>query len=248
MDTRDNKIGIAYTPNKKIFNINLSYGLSDSKSENFRTKRHNLNITSLAKLSEQINLTQGFNLSKESDKQTSQINTGLKYNVGKLSSGIDLAQNRTKEKGSITTQTQNIQSNLIYGVNILKRTVPVSLSYGYNLLGVEKVKSDTFGFSFSLPVTKQIGVGYSHSQSSSPQAHTKKDTVDFNFTLQGKEKPYSLNTKVNLIKEDKITNNLSMNYSYPLSKQMSLTSSLNYLKKESTSPTYNFQTGIGYSF
>ncbi|MFH1096769.1 MAG: hypothetical protein V1749_04650 [Candidatus Desantisbacteria bacterium] len=236
-----------YIPQQsKTSNVNLSYGLSQSKANSGKTDHHNLNLTSAAKLTNSLFLTQGIGISKESDKLSWQTNTGVRYNVAKISAGIDLGQNKAEEGGKLTSQTQNIQTNLSYPLKALNRDMPVNLNYGYNLAGIEKVKSTSGGFSFSLPITNYLGFGYAYSQSRSPQSDSYNHT--FNTSLRGKTKPYSLNTTVGFLKADKLTQDLSVNLNYPLGNRLSLTATSHYTKKEDTKPAYNFTTGIGYSF
>lgn len=247
--TENNNINLTYRhPKNKISNVNLSYGLYRLKSDIAKTKRQNLNITSDVKLTQATNLTQSIGISENGDRETLQMNTGVKYNLGKLSSRIDLRQNMIKQADQLIGHTQNIQTNVNYSLSILNRTVPVNLNYGYNLSEVDKVKLTTFGFTFSLPiiVTDRIGLRYIYSQSSSRQTRSQNNT--FNTSLRGKKRPYSINTTVSLLKTNTSTKNLTTTINYPLFKTLSSTTSIHWTQKESSPSTYNFNTGIVYSF
>jgi len=246
MCAKSNLISTIYTPKgAKITNVSLSYGLSSSKSPTGETKHHNLNINSSAKLTNQLSLTQGIGMSKESDKHTQQITTGLGYNRGKLNMGINLAQNTSKDAGKQTAYSQSLQTNLGYPVNILNKTLPISLNYGYTL-GIERIKSDSFGLSSSFPLTEQINFGYAYSRSNSKQVCSQNNT--FNLSLRGKKKAYALNTTISLLKADKLTRNLVISLSYPLLERLSLEMGSHYTKQEGVNPTYNISAGLGYSF
>jgi outer membrane usher protein FimD/PapC len=254
--TESNLININILPPiKRISNINLSYGLVRTKSSDIiRRKSQNFSLTSgVINLTEHTNLNLGINLSlPEEDVRNSQINVGMWYSIGKLSTGFNFSDNRRKEKGALVNKSQNYQINLgHHGITVFKKSIPISLSHTYNIAGItkdQKSKSQSLNFSTSLPITQRINFGYAYSWNKSDK--TKSNINNFNLRLSGEKRAYSLDTSLKLIKtnNDKLREDVALSFEYPLAKDLSLSTGLYFTSQDKEEPLYNFTSGLVYSF